>query len=396
MKYKLAVVATHPIQHFCPLYKQLAAEAGIETRVIFGSRAGSETYLDPGFGTKIRWKDGLLDGFAHEFTPDADVSSVGGAIEGRGIGRLLSKFDPDFALIYGFRRGIARRSFAWAWSRRRKILYAADSELKSEVSAVTRLRKWLTLPILFRQIDGFLSIGDCNEEYYRRYGVEASRIFRSPHPIDEASFVDAARNREQNRKLIRERLGIGQDAIVALTVGKLIPRKRPLDAIEAVSRIACRLEPGRRLVLIIAGDGELREGLESRAKELSPGAIRFPGFIPAERLGSYYAACDFLVHPASADPHPLATSEAVFSGLPVVASDRIGSIGPTDDVRPGVNALIYPCGDIDRLSEQVQRLARDAALRARLSEGSRRAAQDRTLAKSAEGILRAMGHEARS
>jgi glycosyltransferase involved in cell wall biosynthesis len=395
MTYKLAVVATHPIQHFCPLYKQLAAEAGIETRVIFGSRAGSETYFDPGFGTKVRWKDDLLNGFAHEFTSDAHESSIGRTIEGRGIGRLLSRFDPDATLIYGFSSGIARRAFAWAWSRQRRILYVSDSELKSEVSTVTRLRKWLTLPILFRQIDSFLSIGDCNEEYYRRYGVERARIFRSPLTIDETSLVKPLGRREAERRSICEALRVRQDAVVGLVVGKLIPRKRPLDAIEAVGRIAGRLEPGR-LVLIVAGDGELREGLQSRANELSPGAFRFLGFISAERLVSYYAACDFLVHPASADPHPLATSEAVFCGLPIVASDQIGSIGPTDDVRPGVNALIYPCGDMDRLAEQIERLTRDVALRAKLSEGSRRAALDRTLGKSVDGILRAIGHEARN
>ena len=46
----------------------------------------------------------------------------------------------------------------------------------------------------------------------------------------------------------------------------------------------------------------------------------------------------------------LAMSEAIYCGLPVVASDRVGSIGPTDDVIPGVNGWSYPCGDVAALA----------------------------------------------
>ena len=56
------------------------------------------------------------------------------------------------------------------------------------------------------------------------------------------------------------------------------------------------------------------------------------------------------VHPSNIDPHPLAISEAIYCGLPIVASDRIGSIGPTDDVIPGVNGWSYPCGDVTALA----------------------------------------------
>ncbi len=40
-------------------------------------------------------------------------------------------------------------------------------------------------------------------------------------------------------------------------------------------------------------------------------------------------------------------------GLPIVVSDRCGSYGTDDDVRPGVNGLVYPCGDTDALRRQL-------------------------------------------
>ena len=39
------------------------------------------------------------------------------------------------------------------------------------------------------------------------------------------------------------------------------------------------------------------------------------------------------------DPHPLAVTESMAAGNAVIASDRVGCVGPTDAARPGVNAL---------------------------------------------------------
>ena len=48
--YKIAVVISHPIQYFVPLFRRLAAEPKIDCTVLYSSLMGSQTYADPGFG----------------------------------------------------------------------------------------------------------------------------------------------------------------------------------------------------------------------------------------------------------------------------------------------------------------------------------------------------------
>ena len=54
--YRLAVVNSHPIQYFAPLYRRLAQEPDIDLTVYYCSRQGLETYKDAGFGgEEVRW-----------------------------------------------------------------------------------------------------------------------------------------------------------------------------------------------------------------------------------------------------------------------------------------------------------------------------------------------------
>jgi glycosyltransferase involved in cell wall biosynthesis len=65
-------------------------------------------------------------------------------------------------------------------------------------------------------------------------------------------------------------------------------------------------------------------------------------------------------------------SEAIFMGLPVIVSDRCGSYGTDDDVRPGVNGFVYPCGKAAILADYLMRLFRDEDLRLEMGDASHR------------------------
>ena len=69
-KYKLAIVNSHPIQYFAPLHRRLAGDPRIDLTVYFCSRQGFEEYLDPGFGTTVKYDIPLVEGFAHKFLPN--------------------------------------------------------------------------------------------------------------------------------------------------------------------------------------------------------------------------------------------------------------------------------------------------------------------------------------
>jgi len=63
----IAIVVTHPIQHFCPQYVSYSTNNNYFIKVFFASKAGSDMYYDPKFGKEIKWGNLCLENFNHEF-----------------------------------------------------------------------------------------------------------------------------------------------------------------------------------------------------------------------------------------------------------------------------------------------------------------------------------------
>ena len=77
---RVAIVASHPIQHLCPFYKALSADGRVDVKVFFASMAGVIPYVDPGYGKAIRWDGDVTAGFMHEFLPGAQHLSLDGPL----------------------------------------------------------------------------------------------------------------------------------------------------------------------------------------------------------------------------------------------------------------------------------------------------------------------------
>ena len=223
----------------------------------------------------------------------------------------------------------------------------------------------------------------------RDLGVSPARMFRAPLPIDEALYLDFAARRSEERASARAAMGVSDEAVVVLFAGKLSDRKRPRDLVEAWARLRERSGSRHEVVLLFCGDGPLKGDLSAAIDRVGATA-RLVVFVNVDRLPAYYCAADILVHPSEHDPHPLNCSEAACIGLPLVLSDRIGAIGPTDIARAGENALVYRCGDIDDLVAAIERLIGDRTLRRRMSAKSRAVYEDVGLKATLDGMARAL------
>lgn len=385
---RVAVVVSHPIQHFCPLYRALTADGRVALKVFFGSTAGATAYFDKDFNREVRWQSDLLEGYQHEFLPGAEaVRDLSRPVSNPALEARLEDWDPAAVVAYGFFHGLSRATYRWGRRHGRRVLTIADSELRQPRSLATRLRKRLTVPLFLRQVDGFLTVGDCNEAYYRHYGARPGQLFRSPFPIDEGALDLVLGERERHRAAVRQRLGAAQGDCVALMVGKLTARKRPADAVRALAW--ARGQPGGApLRLVLAGDGPERPALERLVREVGGDRVHLAGFVEVADLAGYYAAADLLVHPSAQDPHPLTISEAIYFGLPCVVSDRVGSVGPTDDVRPGENGYEFPVGSVEALGRCMVALAANPAQRLEMGRRSAAIGAGRRMAASVEGFVK--------
>ena len=169
---RIAVVATHPIQHFCPQYRSLSAHPATDLRVLFWTLKGLAAYEDRDFARVIAWDEGLL----------ADIDWRSSEASDEILRGQLDEFDPDWVIVYGYRTPSARTARAWARQHRRRIAYVSDTE---ERHAQPRWRRWgrrLRMRMVFRAVDRFLSVGDANEAFYRACGVRDDRSYGCTFP----------------------------------------------------------------------------------------------------------------------------------------------------------------------------------------------------------------------
>ena len=68
--FELAILGSHPIQYFSPVYKRLASEDNINLTVYYCSRQGVDKYQDIEFGISLQWDIPLLDGYNYKFLTD--------------------------------------------------------------------------------------------------------------------------------------------------------------------------------------------------------------------------------------------------------------------------------------------------------------------------------------
>jgi glycosyltransferase involved in cell wall biosynthesis len=97
------------------------------------------------------------------------------------------------------------------------------------------------------------------------------------------------------------------------------------------------------------------------------------------------------VHPAQGEPYGMVLVEAAVVGLPVIATQETGAVGPTAIARPGVNALVYPAGDVVALRGHLARLRDDRDLRDAMAEKSLLLSLDHAGEKSVAAVLAAAG-----
>ena len=123
------------------------------------------------------------------------------------------------------------------------------------------------------------------------------------------------------------------------------------------------------------GDG-CRSRVRSRAsgtpsKLRPPNSIVVSGCVDDAALDAAYASADLFVLPSRYEGYGIVYAEALAFGLPVVACD----VGPVPRLVGAEAALLVPPGDMEALSEALDRLLEDSALRRRMSAAAvRRAA----------------------
>ncbi|HXX37952.1 MAG TPA: glycosyltransferase family 4 protein [bacterium] len=385
--FRLAYLISHPIQYQVPLLRRLAAHPEVDLTVYYMDDVGAREYRDPEFGVAVRWDLPMLDGYVWRVLPNwspiPDADHFLRYIQ-PSVVAVLRRERYDALIVHGYAHATEWLAFLGAWASRTPILLRGESTLLSRRRPWVRAAKRLVLGPVLRRMQGMLSIGALNRTFYLAYGVQEARIFSVPYAVDNERFMADADRLRPERAALRRQLGWPEDLPVILYSGKLIPKKRPLDLVDACSRLAGDCAAA----LVLMGDGPLRGEVEAEVFRRGLEHVSVTGFVNQTEIPRHYAAADVLVLPSGYEPWGLALNEGMCFGLPVIASDAVGAA--PDLVRDGENGFVYPTGDTQALAGALRRVLVDSGRRAWMGARSREIVSAYSYEADVRGILTAL------
>jgi glycosyltransferase involved in cell wall biosynthesis len=179
-----------------------------------------------------------------------------------------------------------------------------------------------------------------------------TRVAVLPMGVDGAA-LDATR---ADTAAFETELGLGGERVIAF-VGRLVEKKGVAYLVNAFAHLV-RTRANHDLVLVVAGDGPLREELRSQVRRLGlEDRVRFPGYVSGRRKAAVFRVADVVAVPsvetaADSEGFPVVVLEALAAGRVCVATDATHADGVVSD---GVSGYLVPQRDTTALATALDR-----------------------------------------
>ncbi|GAA0440244.1 glycosyltransferase family 1 protein [Lentibacillus halophilus] len=277
------------------------------------------------------------------------------ALPTRKVKKLLEEYDPDVVhVVNPALVGMSGVRYA------EKLGYPL---LASFHTQVPKYADYYNVPMFkgflwwyFRKLHNKADLNLCTSEAVKEELLEQN--FHNVHVwkrgVDTELF-----DPDKYDKDMRDKLSNGQpDKKLLLFVGRLAPEKE-------IEKIKSVLDTSDEFALAIAGDGPHRQSLE---KHFAGTNTVFTGFLHGEELAKAYASSDVFVFPSTSETLGLVITEAMASGLPLVAAKS----GPTcEQIEDNRTGLLYDKDKRNDFTNTVLRFG-DETLRKRMAKNARR------------------------
>lgn len=216
--------------------------------------------------------------------------------------------------------------------------------------------------------------------YARWLNIEPGAIAYSPNGLDPSGL--RPRGLPGTPSGVRETLGIPTSAPVLLTLSRFLWAKAPEAMLDIFARVRAA-RPDSHFLIAGAGMADT-EGMGDLVR--ARGLDSHVHLLGVQRdVGALLSGADVFLLPSRVESFPNAIMEAMFMGLPVVASNAGGI---PDLVRQGEDGFLHEADDVDGMAESVLTLLADAGMRERFGEAARaRIAREFSLEKLGDRAL---------
>lgn len=353
---RLAIISTHPIQYYAPVFKLLAQKTDL---MVFYTK---HTTFDKGFQQRILWDIPLLEGYKYTFTGKSPLKKI-------------KSFQPDCILIYGWAHFLHFRIMRY-FKGKTPLIFRGDSTLLKRQSVLKKFCKKLALQFLYRNIDKALYVGINNRAYFKQYGLKEAQLFFAPHAIDNNRFATTTKSG------LRNILKLRSDDILILYAGKFEPVKNPGLLLRAFLELGLP-----HAHLLFAGDGILKDELQAQSQYCKK--VHFISFQNQSKMPGIYQSCDLFCLPSNSDSWGLAINEAMAAGKAILVSDRVGAAA---DLVKDENGRVFKHKDLEDLKKNLQDMATNRSDLQQKGKSSLKIIKDWNFEAQVDNILNAISN----
>lgn len=248
--------------------------------------------------------------------------------------------------------------------------------MKFRNSLPDRLAKYL-IKILYNKADLLIAVSEgVKQELIQDFNINPSKVKVVYNPVDVEKIENLAKEGVTDEQWFNGKVPI------IITVGRLAKQKGQWHLIRAFSEVRER----KQCKLVIRGNGELREYLESLVSDLNlANDVKFLGW--QDNPFKYISRASLFVCSSLWEALPYALTEALACGCPIIATDC--KYGPKEILGdseygilvPKMDGKFYKASDPltseeEYLANAIIKLLGDGNLRERYSEKAKKRAMD--------------------
>lgn len=260
--------------------------------------------------------------------------------------RYLSSHPYDIVHTHTSKAGFVGRAAAWM-AKVPAVIHTVHGFAFHEESSRVALRVYSFLERRAAHwCHRLVTVSHFHRQWALDLGIgDSARIVAIPNGIPMTRVAQS-----RSSEAVRAELGITPGVKVIMAPGRLAPQKGLEYLLEAFDLLVRR--GNRDVVLVIVGDGVLREPLQQRCRELGIDVqVIFTGY--RDDIGDVVSASDYIALPSLREGLSIALLEAMAAGKPIVTTSIGSNLEATDDGRV---ARIIPPKDAVALADAIELL----------------------------------------
>lgn len=198
------------------------------------------------------------------------------------------------------------------------------------------------------QFSAIISVSEKNKRYcVEQFDISPQKISVIPNAINPSIFYP------RDKQMVREKLGIPDDAFIVAFTGHYIDRKGPLRLLQAIEKIP----KDKKVFGVFIGSGE---------QEPTGDRVLFKGRLKQEEVAEMLSSADVFALPTLNEGSCNAVAEAMACGLPIISS----SIEAIREQVNEHNAILIDPKDVDEISKAIEILCSNKVLLSEMSNES--------------------------